>query len=64
MRKRHSGETERASRYFTARLSEQFDAVIHFDEARAVEPLERTANWEAGKVPEDFPHRYLEGDPS
>lgn len=25
-----------------ARLSGQFDAVIHFDETRAVEPLERT----------------------
>lgn len=48
-------ETERASHYFEARLSEQFDAVIHFDETRAVEPLERTVEWEAGEVPETFP---------
>ena len=48
-------ETERLSHYFNARLGEQFDAVIHFDETRAVEPLERTAEWEAGEVPETFP---------
>lgn len=48
-------ETERASHYFQARLSAQFDAVIHFDETRAVEPLERTTEWEAGEVPETFP---------
>ena len=48
-------ETERASHYFHARLSDQFDAVVHFDETRAVEPLERTAEWEIGEVPETFP---------
>lgn len=48
-------ETERASHYFHARLPEQFDAVLHFDETRAVEPLERTAEWETGEVPETFP---------
>ncbi len=48
-------ETEASSHYFHARLSEQFDAVVHFDETRAVEPLERTAEWEAGEVPETFP---------
>ena len=48
-------ETERQSHYFRARLSDQFDAVIHFDETRAVEPLERTTEWEAGEVPETFP---------
>jgi erythromycin esterase-like protein len=48
-------ETERASHYFQARISAQFDAVLHFDETRAVEPLERTADWEAGEVPETFP---------
>lgn len=48
-------ETERQSHYFRARLSNQFDAVIHFDETRAVEPLERTTEWEAGEVPETFP---------
>ena len=48
-------ETERLSHYFHARLSDQFDAVIHFDETRAVEPLERTSMWEAGEAPETFP---------
>jgi erythromycin esterase-like protein/predicted phosphoribosyltransferase len=48
-------ETERQSHYFYARLSDQFDAVLHFDETRAVEPLETTAEWEAGEVPETFP---------
>lgn len=48
-------ETERQSHYFHAHLSDQFDAVIHFDETRAVEPLERTSTWEAGEVPESFP---------
>lgn len=48
-------ETERASHYFYARLPDQFDAVLYFDETRAVEPLERTAHWEAGEAPETFP---------
>jgi erythromycin esterase-like protein len=48
-------ETERASHYFQASLSAQFDAVLHFDETRAVEPLERRSEWEAGEVPETFP---------
>jgi hypothetical protein len=36
-------------------LSEQFDFVLHFDETRAVEPLERNALWEAGEVAETYP---------
>jgi erythromycin esterase-like protein len=48
-------ETERQSHYFWARLPDQFDAVLHFDETRAVKPLESTAHWEAGEVPETFP---------
>jgi erythromycin esterase-like protein len=48
--------TERQSHYFRARLADQFDIVIHIDETRAVEPLERTALWERGEVPETFPH--------
>ncbi len=48
-------ETERASHYFCARLACQFDAVVHLDETRAVEPLERGAGWEAGEPPETFP---------
>jgi len=48
-------ETERQSHYFDARLAEQFDAVIHFDETQALEPLERYALWETGEPPETFP---------
>jgi len=48
-------ETERVSHYFHARLPDQFDAVLHFDETRALEPLERTSHWEKGEVPETFP---------
>jgi erythromycin esterase-like protein len=48
-------QTERQSHYFDARLAEQFDAVIHFDETQALEPLERYALWETGEPPETFP---------
>jgi erythromycin esterase-like protein len=48
-------ETERQSHYFTAHLTRQFDAVLHFDETRALEPLERTEGWEAGEPPETYP---------
>ena len=51
----YAPQTERRSHYFHARLPEQFDFVLHFDETRAVEPLERTAGWEAGEVAETFP---------
>jgi erythromycin esterase-like protein len=47
--------SERASHYFHAQLPDQFDVVLHYDETRAVEPLERTAAWETGEVPETFP---------
>jgi erythromycin esterase-like protein len=49
-------QTERLSHYFHARLPDQFDAVLHLDETRAVEPLERTADWETGEAWETFPH--------
>jgi erythromycin esterase-like protein len=48
-------ETERLSHYFHARLADQFDAVVHIDETRAVEPLERTSEWEEGEFPETYP---------
>src|ERR1044072_3226685 len=48
-------QTEKQSHYFDARLSDQFDAVIHFDETRALEPLERYPQWESGEPPETFP---------
>lgn len=48
-------DTERRSHYFRARLADQFDAILHFDDTRAVTPLETTAVWDAGEVPETFP---------
>ncbi|HUR45010.1 MAG TPA: erythromycin esterase family protein [Candidatus Saccharimonadales bacterium] len=51
-------ETERASHYYNASLSQQFDAVVHFDESRAVEPLERSANWDRGELPDTYPSAF------
>lgn len=51
-------QTERVSHYFHARLSDQFDAVIHFDETQAVEPLDSTTHWETGEVPETYPSGF------
>lgn len=51
----YAPETERQSHYFYAHLAQQFDAVLHFDETHAVEPLERTAHWETGEAPETYP---------
>lgn len=48
-------ETERQSHYFRVNLADQFDAVIHVDQTRAVEPLERTTRWEHGEPAETFP---------
>jgi erythromycin esterase-like protein len=48
-------DTERQSHWFHARLPQQFDAVIHLDHTTAVEPLERTALWDAGEPPETYP---------
>lgn len=42
-------ETERVSHYFYCRLADQFDGVIHIDRTRALEPLERTSEWERGE---------------
>ncbi|HEV2787387.1 MAG TPA: erythromycin esterase family protein [Solirubrobacteraceae bacterium] len=48
-------ETELVSHYLRARAAEQFDLVIHIDETRAVEPLERTSGWERGELPDTYP---------
>jgi erythromycin esterase-like protein len=50
-------ESERLSHYFQARLPEQFDAIIHIDETRAVEPLERASVWDEGELPETYPFK-------
>jgi erythromycin esterase-like protein len=46
--------TERASHYFGCRLARQFDAVIHLDETRAVEPLDAVQP-AAAEPPETYP---------
>lgn len=48
-------DTERQSHYFEARLSEQFDVVIHIDRTKALIPLEKSTPWVQGEVPETFP---------
>jgi len=48
--------SERVSHYFHARLADQFDAVIHIDNTKALQPLEITSQpEEAGEVPETYP---------
>jgi erythromycin esterase-like protein len=48
-------ETERISHYFRANIRDQFDGVIHLDETRAVEPLEKPERWHEIEPPETFP---------
>jgi erythromycin esterase-like protein len=48
-------ETERLSHYFRAILPDQFDAMLHIDQTRAVEPLETTPEWHTGEAGETFP---------
>ena len=50
-------DTERYSHYFHTRPADQFDAIIHIDETRAVEPLERTSHWERGEPPQTYPFK-------
>ncbi len=48
--------TERISHYFEAEVTRQFDAVLHFDRTRAVEPLERGVAWsEEREAEETYP---------
>ncbi|WP_284352301.1 erythromycin esterase family protein [Roseisolibacter agri] len=47
--------TERQSHYFHARVGRQFDVLYHFDESRAVHPLERAGTWTADEPPETYP---------
>ena len=41
--------------YFKVRLNAQFDAILHFDKTRAVEPIEHTTGWDRAEMPETFP---------
>jgi erythromycin esterase-like protein len=47
--------SERHSHYFHARLAQQFDAILHFDVTRAVQPLEIQSDWQHEEAPETFP---------
>lgn len=47
--------TERQSHYYHVRPGEQFDAIIHVDRTRALEPLEVTSSWSEGETPETYP---------
>jgi erythromycin esterase-like protein len=48
-------ETERQSHYFHAQLAKQFDAVIHIDRTRALDPLDPLAVMPGKEVPETYP---------
>jgi erythromycin esterase-like protein len=48
-------ETERLSHYFRANIREQFDAIYHFDETRALEPIEKPERWHELEPPETYP---------
>ncbi|WP_298234065.1 erythromycin esterase family protein [uncultured Azohydromonas sp.] len=48
-------ETERASHYFEASLSQQFDAVLHVDRSHALHPLDGAAPPQLLEEPETFP---------
>jgi erythromycin esterase-like protein len=48
-------DTERQSHYFHARLADQFDAVIHYDGTRALEPLAPSPEPQPAEVPETYP---------
>ena len=48
-------ETERMSHYFHAELGAQFDALIHLDTTRALEPPERGTGWRGAEAPATYP---------
>lgn len=48
-------QTERQSHYFHARVTEQFDALIHVDRSTALVPLEPSSHWYHEEVPETYP---------
>ena len=51
-------ETERYSHYFSADLARQFDVVLHYDQTRAVEPLDRTSEWDEAELLETYPSGF------
>jgi erythromycin esterase-like protein len=51
-------ETERASHYFKARVSDQFDAIVHVDETSALQSLDDIAATNDEEIPETYPSGY------
>ena len=47
-------DAERASHYFTARMADQFDAIVHIDTTSALTPLERWSR-DNYDLPETYP---------
>lgn len=50
--------SERVSHYFQTRLPAQFDAMIHIDETRALEPLVPEPQWHVQEPPETYPSGF------
>ena len=48
-------QTERQSHWFATDITGQFDALVHIDVTRAVEPLERGRGWDLDEPPETYP---------
>jgi erythromycin esterase-like protein len=48
-------QTERQSHWFATDITGQFDALVHIDVTRAVEPLERGRGWGLEEPPETYP---------
>jgi erythromycin esterase-like protein len=48
-------KSERYSHYFEAKITDQFDAILHIDETQAVIPIAPTPEWELGELPETYP---------
>ena len=47
--------TERQSHYYHVRPADQYDAMIHIEHTRAVQPIEPTGVWIEGETPETYP---------
>lgn len=48
-------QNEQKSHYLFSKLPEQFDAMIHLDNTRALKPLETSSLWHQGEVFETYP---------
>ncbi|MDQ3981929.1 MAG: erythromycin esterase family protein, partial [Actinomycetota bacterium] len=49
-------ETERVSHYFQAALPRQFDAIVHVDSTRALQPLDDVSGWRGRDAAETYPY--------